>query len=1168
MRFPLYARGIVQVSLWCALATLLASPGVGQEVPDTTAGEAQTQPAATTPPVVPQPTLSLAELQLLLKQAQEAPDLAEEAKARAVNSLTQAVQQLEVAEQWAAKAAEFEAERRKAPETLQAIQAELATPPSEPQPEVPADASRADLEQQLRQAQGDLEAERKTQADWERERDRRTARRREVPDLLTAARTRLQALAEASAAPEAEQPATVRLAQQALNQARRLAIEREIEGYNAELLSYDGRRDLLQARLDRAARRVAYAEKLAGALQRLVQERAQQESEAALREAREQLKRAHPAIKPLAEARESLALRVREVQAESKQAGEQLAEMEALLAQLSQDFDKIVRRVNATGLTNAIGQLLRRHRGSLPSLRPFERNLRLRRDRIGAVQLAMMELEDRRAELLNADALVADIVRSSAAAASAEQQDMIRQTAQETIVALRADIGSLVREYDRLFDRLVDLDSREVELVKTVQRFEEYVNAKILWTKSAALPSQMAYGRVREASAWLLDPAGWVAVIGSVGGTWRASPVPTLVGLVALAALWLASPRLLRRVRETGEGPVRPSQDSMGRTIAVLLATAALSVRWPATLWFAAWLSASPYDATDFSRVVAAGLRGSALIVLTLESLRQLTRGSGLAERHFRWNVRALRLVNRNLAWLTAVLVPTYFIFTTLEAHTSEGAKESLGRLAFLVAFLAIALFAQRVLKPAGPVLGPILQRRPGSWLYRLRHVWYLLGLALPVALVIAALLGYFYTALYLGMRVIETVWLLLGLIVLRALVERWLLLHTRRRAITEARERLAQRREQKEGESSGLVEPEALVPPDDKLDLASINKQTLQLVRVALIVVGVGVLWGIWAQALPALGMLREMRPLWTVTQQVSRAVQLPDGGTRLEEFTEDVPITVADLGLAGLIALITVVAVRNVPGLLEITILQRLPMDAGGRFAATAVARYVLTVVGVVVAFGQLGVGWSKVQWLVAAMTVGLGFGLQEIFANLVSGLMLLFERPIRIGDTVTVGDTSGTVARIRTRATTIVGWDRKELIVPNKEFITGRVMNWTLSDSVLRLVVPVGIAYGSDTRLAREVLMRVAQSGQHVLREPAPRVLFMGFGESALNFEVRVYVGALDCYLSTLDDINTAIDDEFRRAGIEIAFPQRDIHVRSIQGALPIFDPPAEQSARGDA
>jgi potassium efflux system protein len=1154
MRFPIQ-KGRVWLALYCAVALLLSSAATGQQSQESATGEAQTQPTTATQPALPQPSLSASELQLQLKQVQNAADLTEDTKSKAVSLYTQAIQQLEIAEQWLAKAAEYEAERQKAPETLSAIQAELATPLGEPTPDVPADATRADLEQRLTQVQSDLEAEKKTLADWERERDRRTTRRKEIPDLLTAAKSRLQALAETPTGPGVEQPGVIRLAQQALSQARRLAIEREIEAYNGELLSYDARRDLLQARLDRASRRVAYLDKLAGAWQKLIQERAQKESELALREAREQLKRAHPAIRPLAEERERLALRAKEVQAESKQVDERVAETEALLAKTNQDFDKITRRVNATGLTNAIGQLLRKHRGSLPSLRPFERNLRQRKDRISAAQLAMMELEDRRSELMNVDAIVADIMASVDAGTSAEQRTMIRQAAEETVVALRADTDSLLKDYDRLFDKLVDLDSKERDLVETIERFEEYIDEKVLWIKSGTLPNVADIRHGQEALAWLLEPASWGDVIKSIGGTFRANAGSAVAGLVVLIVIWLASPRLLRLVREAGKAATRPPEDSMGRTLRVLFATAGLTVRWPATLWFAGWIIASPYNATDFSKAVANGLNATAVIVLTLQSLRQLARRNGLAEKHFRWNARALTLLKRHIVWLTAVLVPTFFIFTTLEAQPIEAAKGSLGRLAFVVAFLAIALFVQRVLRPAGPILSPVPQRQPGRGFYRLRHLWYLVALALPVSLVITAVLGYFYTSLYLGVRFIETVWLILGLIVLRALVERWLLLQTRRRAIAEAHERAALRRQQKEGESAKPSELEAITVPEDKLDVAVINKQTLQLVRTTLIVVGFVALWGIWAEALPALGVFREVT-LWTITQQASETVPMADGGTQVKEYTQTIPVTLANLGLAGLVALITVVAVKNIPGLLEIAILQRLPIDAGGRFAVTAITRYVITVAGVIVAFAQIGVGWSKVQWLVAAMTVGLGFGLQEIFANLVSGLMLLFERPIRIGDTVTVGDIHGTVTRIRTRATTVVGWDRKELIIPNKEFITGKVVNWTLSDSTLRLIIPVGIAYGSDTQLAREVLLRIVTEHPNVLADPAPRILFMGFGDSSLNFEVRAYIGAIEHYLSTIDEINNAIDQEFRKAGIEIAFPQRDIHVRSIRGALPII------------
>jgi len=214
---------------------------------------------------------------------------------------------------------------------------------------------------------------------------------------------------------------------------------------------------------------------------------------------------------------------------------------------------------------------------------------------------------------------------------------------------------------------------------------------------------------------------------------------------------------------------------------------------------------------------------------------------------------------------------------------------------------------------------------------------------------------------------------------------------------------------------------------------------------------------------------------------------------------------------------------------------------------------ARYVITIVGIVTVFNVIGVGWSNVQWLVAAVSVGLGFGLQEIFANFVSGLMLLFERPIRIGDTVTIGNITGTVTRIQIRATTITDWDRKELVIPNKEFITGQVVNWTLSDPMQRIVTTVGVAYGSDTDLVEKLLYQVAREEPNVLAEPEPRVYFRGFGESTLDFELRAFISHIDLLVRTKHQLHKAIDQAFRTAGIEIAFPQRDLHVRSLPPGL---------------
>src|SRR5690606_6405533 len=147
-----------------------------------------------------------------------------------------------------------------------------------------------------------------------------------------------------------------------------------------------------------------------------------------------------------------------------------------------------------------------------------------------------------------------------------------------------------------------------------------------------------------------------------------------------------------------------------------------------------------------------------------------------------------------------------------------------------------------------------------------------------------------------------------------------------------------------------------------------------------------------------------------------------------------------------------------------------------------------------------------WSELQWLVAALTLGLGFGLQEVVANFVSGLIMLFERPVRVGDTITIGEYSGTVARIRTRATTIIDWDNREVVVPNKNFITERLINWTLSDTLTRTVLHVGVSHDADIDLVIATLRRIADAHPQVLREPEPSVLFLKLGDSALNFELR--------------------------------------------------------------
>ena len=201
-------------------------------------------------------------------------------------------------------------------------------------------------------------------------------------------------------------------------------------------------------------------------------------------------------------------------------------------------------------------------------------------------------------------------------------------------------------------------------------------------------------------------------------------------------------------------------------------------------------------------------------------------------------------------------------------------------------------------------------------------------------------------------------------------------------------------------------------------------------------------------------------------------------------------------DALLGVMILLLTFSFARNLPGLLEVTLSASNRISSSARYTLATLARYAITIAGTVSAFTLLGLRWGQLQWMVAALTVGLGFGLQEIFANFVSGLILLVERPFRVGDVITIDTLTGTVTRIRTRATTVLDFDNKEIVIPNKTFITGQVTNWTLSDDVTRLVIDVPVAHGNDPEQVRDMLLDIARSTPGAARARA-QLLVHGAG-----------------------------------------------------------------------
>ena len=403
----------------------------------------------------------------------------------------------------------------------------------------------------------------------------------------------------------------------------------------------------------------------------------------------------------------------------------------------------------------------------------------------------------------------------------------------------------------------------------------------------------------------------------------------------------------------------------------------------------------------------------------------------------------------------------------------------------------------------------------------------------IPVGLIVLVVLGYYYTALNLIQHMINSYIAWCVWFILRQTVYRGITVSSRRLA----HRRLQEKRRQK---AEDLNE----TPPSDDVVLVTAQEEGLalnevrsQLLRFADLFIWTAlfaIFYFVWSDLITVASYLRDIT-LWQQSSQV-------DGVSVTES------ITLFNLLVALVIIAITYVLVRNISGILEVLVFSRVKLSQGTPYTITTLLTYVIVAIGGAWAFATLGMSWSKLQWLFAALSVGLGFGMQEIFANFVSGIILLFERPIRVGDTVTINDVTGTVAKIRIRAITIIDPDRKEVIVPNKSFVTGQVTNWALSNTVTRLIVNIGVAYGSDLALVKRLLLQAANEQPGILKDPEPHALFLSFGASTLDHELRVYVGQVSERTNVTDALNRRINELFAENNIDIAFNQLDVFIKN--------------------
>ncbi|MEO6597061.1 MAG: mechanosensitive ion channel domain-containing protein [Planctomycetota bacterium] len=1064
--------------------------------------------------------------------------LGEELRPALLEALEKALAATKGLETYTASTASYTAERDSAPDRLKAARDEISALGTTAEPVVPPNTNLRDLEGLLAKAQAEQTTSSESVSELEREAARRSERRAAIPGRLADAQRQLEALpAEPVLDPALDK--RVAEARRLRQQLERRQLQAEIRSLEVELGSYEARGELLTARRDLASRKQQVARTRVEFFANRVKELRAQEaarSEAEAKRAAAEASSQHPLLAALATENATIAAQLPVLASSQAEVQSHLARMKMQKQELGAQFEDIKARALRAGTSAAIGSLLRERRAQLADVDRLTRRTAGKGGDVADTYLAALDWEQRRRALVDdaaqLDRLLQDAEPPIPAGPAGER---VRSQARTLLDDRLRMLETLASGWSTQLGNIEERATTQVLLTDLVAHYRTFINERVLWIRSSQPIWRITFHDISSAAQWLVSPAAWGDTLATLAMVSIDFPFSTLTALVLLVLLTLR-PRLLSRLRRVGERASRGSNTLYGPTASALFYTFLLALPLPGMLMLAGMHLYVHPDCSEFGKAMGTGAISSAGMLGLVRALRATVRPGGLAEHHFHWSANTLGLFRSNLVLLLPAAFPLALLLGAFEHHADDAWLGSLGRL-LLVAFLTLQLvFLWRTLHPVRGVLG---NAKRNSLLYRGRITWFVCAVGTPSALLVMALLGFDYTALQLSQRLTDTVILVLACALVHALILRGLMLARRRMLLEQmrARMRLAHEAAHESGEAEGDGKEE---PAEEvALDPSSIALQTQAILRAAVVIAAISIAYRIWIDVLPALGIFRQV-VLW-MDHSVNPAV----------------PVTLANVLSALIVVLITVLAARNLPGLLELVVLQRFKLPAGERHAVTTLARYILIAVGAVITFSSMGIGWSQVQWLVAGLSLGLGFGLQEIFANFVSGLILLLERPVRVGDIVVLGDLLGKVSRIRIRATTIRDLDNKEMVVPNKEFVTGRFVNWTLTDSMVRLRVNVGVAYGSDTRKARELLVRAATEAPRAAKSPRPKALFLGFGDSTLDLELRVYIEDYDEHADLLDDLHTRIDDLFREHHIEIAFPQRDLHLRSARPLVEFFE-----------
>ncbi len=886
----------------------------------------------------------------------------------------------------------------------------------------------------------------------------------------------------------------------------KLAKRTEIEALNQELFSHPMRLELLNAQIEQTNLEIQPIKNRVHKLQELVNERHLAQAEKTEIEAQvtqQEAKGKHPLIQKMAEQNTSLSQETYLLAISLEEFTDKKKDVINERERLQYSFQISQQRIEASGISQAFSKAFIEQYKTLQKFTGIADEAESLEKEIARINLNRFQYDDERVLLKNIPDYLAKLTANISSEEFQRIREELKQFAEERLKLLSQ---ALLTQQANL-QVLNELDLSNRELLKTVTEYSDFLSKYLIWVRNDTIPKLDGLKSIPDTILWMVSPANWNEAFEIL--KFQSSHSLTFIPLSTLAVIILFGMKYLRNIlartnREVGQ----PASDRFIFTLQSLALVLMIASPLPVILTLIGWQLNLP-ESSVFTQAISSTLLRLAPILYFLQICRVLTIDNGFAAVHMGWTVSTLYKLRLELRWFMTTFLPFFFIGSISVFNDYDDLGGELARVSIMALSIALTVLFYRLFKPSYGLLSGFLAQYPGSLLKRFHHLWFAIVVALPLLMMTLTFSGYTFSAAILFGRLYRTIGLVASAVIIYFLITRWVLLVFSRKGSTQS-------------------------PENEKLDVSNIilSKENQKLIINVVTVAGIIGLWIIWADLLPALGILDNVT-MWYHTKVVS--------GTEI-----NLPVTLGDTILAVIIISLTLIGLKPLSSFFDIIFLQWSSIWPGTRYAIITLSGYVILTIVTAYVFSLLGGSWQEIQWIFAALGVGIGFGLQEIVANFICGIIILFERPVRIGDVVTIGDIDGTISRIQIRSTTVTTFDRKELLVPNKEFITGRLINWSLSDPITRIIISLQVPYGSDLKKTMSIMSKVAVENEQILESPVPHVTIEGFVDNNLKLNLHCYTSSIQHRLQAITSLHEKIIQKFKEEGIVVSSPQRDLQL----------------------